>query len=53
MEKARLETHEGRALYRLPQAADPPAWEFRFGEKTITLIAKRAGTTVAAADAAV
>ncbi len=40
MEKARLETREGRALYRLPQAADPPAWEFRFAKKTITLIAR-------------
>ena len=46
MEKARLETHEGRALYRLPQAGDhgymvpAPAWEFRFAEKTITLIAR-------------
>ncbi len=40
MEKARLETQEGRALYRLPQAAEPPAWEFRFAQKTITLIAR-------------
>jgi hypothetical protein len=39
-EKARLETREGHAFYRLPQAADPPAWEFRFAEKTITLIAR-------------
>ncbi len=36
-EKARLEIGADRALYHLPAAADPPPWEFRFGEKTITL----------------
>jgi hypothetical protein len=40
MEKARLETRQGHAVYRLPQAADPPAWEFRFAEKTLTLVAR-------------
>ncbi|MGA2618125.1 MAG: hypothetical protein ABSF26_10980 [Thermoguttaceae bacterium] len=40
LEKARLESREGRAVYRLPQAAEEPAWEFRFAEKSITLIAR-------------
>jgi hypothetical protein len=40
MEKARLETQGGRVLYRLPRAEGPPAWEFRFAEKAVTLISR-------------
>ncbi len=40
VEKARLETSEGRVVYRLPQAAEPGTWEFRFAERTITLVSR-------------
>jgi hypothetical protein len=40
LEQARLDARAGRVLYRLARAADPPAWEFRFAEKTITLVSR-------------
>ena len=40
VEKARLETPAGRVFYRLPQAAEPAVWEFRFAEKTIKLVSR-------------
>ena len=40
MEKARLETARAAPLPPAAGRATPPAWEFRFAEKTITLIAR-------------